>query len=510
MAVKESLRNVSGGKETKREHMRAQGHMPPRVKYDSVDSTGPGNSRSSSDGNGLDETHPELSDTWKHMGTFSGIVDRKGRVQFATEEPVKALGYTEDDLIGKPFWESTWFKPSQAAQDLVKECLLGALGGSCVECRVDTYDKEGDTYPMTFIMSPMKGKDGGIVSIVAHPGLATHKVESEANNAEQELLKKVNDRLLSVFELTQEGYFETDATGKLTLASPHCANLLGYQSTDDLVGRWASDYWVDAVDKSKVFELLEEQGKVESHETSLLNRNGGEIPVEIYARAVTDDKGVVVESRFVFCDISEKKSWAQKLMDDSAATEAEESDLADVELAWANWMDESDDGVGVIQDGMVVFANPTLAEMAGYDSVAGLEGRSVPEVFSTESVSEVSSVEDWANGGYFRSPLNLGLVKRDGKVATVETSIIPGPHEGTSYSIVIVREILNRGHVRDDSNNGKERFEALWSNPLQMAFVNDLKGRFIEANEATLDLLGYTLDEMMASRTRPYHVSKAL
>ena len=496
MAVKESLRNGTGGKETKREQMRAQGHMPPRAKYESGDNTGTGKQESSKYGDGPDGLHQEHSDNWQQMDLFSGIVDRKGRVQFATEEPMKALGYTEDDLIGKPFWESSWFRRSQTSQDLVKECLLGALGGDSLECRVDTYNKGGDASPVTFIMSPMKGKDGGIVSIVAHLGLAKHEVESSASDEDLELIKEASDRLVSVFELTQEGYFETDATGNLTLASPHCVEVLGYGSSEAMVGRSASDYWVDAIDKSKVFELLEERGKVESHETALLNRNGSEVPVEVSARTVTDDAGVVVGNRFIFTDISEKKSWAQKLMDDSAAGESGKADLADVELAWAPWMDESDDGIGVVQDGMVVFANPALAEMAGYDSVAGLEGREVPEVFSTKSASGKSSVEDWATGGIFRSPLNLGLVMCGGKVVTVETSIIPGPHEGTTYSIVVVREVEDKGHVGGDLDEGQARFAALWSNPLQMAFVNDLKGRFTEANEATLNLLGYTLDEI--------------
>lgn len=45
------------------------------------------------------------------LGKFTGIVDRKGRLQFASEAPLKALGYAEEDILRKPFWEAEWFRP---------------------------------------------------------------------------------------------------------------------------------------------------------------------------------------------------------------------------------------------------------------------------------------------------------------------------------------------------------------------------------------------------------------
>jgi PAS domain S-box-containing protein len=119
------------------------------------------------DGSVSDKDSKKYLDSLKAMSNFSSIVDRKGRTQFAADDAVKALGYTEDDILRKPFWEASWFSDSPESQRVVKQGVLDALAGQRVECRVQALTKEGTSIPVTFNISPLKGPEGAVVGIVA-------------------------------------------------------------------------------------------------------------------------------------------------------------------------------------------------------------------------------------------------------------------------------------------------------------------------------------------------------
>ena len=147
-----------------------------------------------------EKSQEQLRDVLDLMSKFSGVVDRKGRLQFASEAAVKALGYSEDDILKKPFWEAGWFAKSPQSQKSIKQSVLGALGGESAQCQVETFTKDGESIPVTFTMHPLKGKDGDIVSIVAETdALLEDETEESSEVAEKDAS--------STAPFMQEAYF---------------------------------------------------------------------------------------------------------------------------------------------------------------------------------------------------------------------------------------------------------------------------------------------------------------
>ncbi|MDY6833330.1 MAG: PAS domain S-box protein [Chloroflexota bacterium] len=102
------------------------------------------------------EDHPHHKDIHL-LYDFSAILDRSGIVQFATESPIEALGYSESDIIGKVFWDTRWFAKSVESQRRIKECALAASHGENNQCKTKVLTKDGKIIPVTFAVSSLKG-----------------------------------------------------------------------------------------------------------------------------------------------------------------------------------------------------------------------------------------------------------------------------------------------------------------------------------------------------------------
>lgn len=111
------------------------------------------------------EDHPPHKDVHL-LHDFSAILDRSGRVQFATESPIEALGYNESDIIGKIFWDTRWFAKSAESQRRIKECTLAASRGESTQCNTKVLAKDGTIIPVTFAVSSLKGTRADHVCLV--------------------------------------------------------------------------------------------------------------------------------------------------------------------------------------------------------------------------------------------------------------------------------------------------------------------------------------------------------
>ena len=56
----------------------------------------------------------------------------------------------------------------------------------------------------------------------------------------------------------------------------------------------------------------------------------------------------------------------------------------------------------------------------------------------------------------------------------------------------VSHDITERKQVEDKLRESEERYKALFDRSLDFVYLNDFEGRFIDANDAALNRLGYT------------------
>jgi PAS domain S-box-containing protein len=243
------------------------------------------------------------TDSRASLRKFNAVADRKGRLQFASAASVEPLGYTEDDLLRKPFWESRLFSQSPKSQKAIKDSILAALQGESTECQVQAFTSDGESLPVTFNIGPLTGTDGDIVGITAQTEtlgaidevVTTEEIRSPGPSQED---------LDIILDLLQEGYLESDSLDELTQANASAARLLGFHSPEDLIGQRTADLWADLEERDRFLVELSRKSQVRAFRASLEGREGTEIPIELNAQIRTDSRGEIVGSRYVFSEIT--------------------------------------------------------------------------------------------------------------------------------------------------------------------------------------------------------------
>ncbi len=120
----------------------------------------------------------------------------------------------------------------------------------------------------------------------------------------------------SIFDNALEGIYQVDLNGKIISANRSLAEILGYNSPQDLINT-VNDYWtevfVDSSLKPMIIAEMEKNNKIRGLEFEAYKKNGEIIWVLIYARNIRDKNGISVMYEGNMIDITRRKK-AEKLL----------------------------------------------------------------------------------------------------------------------------------------------------------------------------------------------------
>lgn len=167
--------------------------------------------------------------------------------------------------------------------------------------------------------------------------------------------------------------------------------------------------------------------------------------------------------------------------------------LGESEEKFRNVVERANDGICIIQDRLVKYANPQMAEMYG---------GSVEEIINTPFVNyihpdDIPMVINRYNqrmaGEQVPSVYEITLRCKDGREVYGELNIGLINYLGKPAELVIVRDVTERKRAEEDL---KLRAYLL-NNATDSIFLLDLEGNVIYANEAACQIHGYTWEEFM-------------
>jgi PAS domain S-box-containing protein len=139
------------------------------------------------------------------------------------------------------------------------------------------------------------------------------------------LIDEQREQYQSIFENAIEGIFQTTTDGKILKSNQAFAELLGYQSSEELesiITNTALQLYQLPGDGKRFMESLEKEGHIREFETRLKQKDGKIITVLLNAQAIVDEKG---ETRFyqgMIEDISERRRIEEYKIARDAAEES--------------------------------------------------------------------------------------------------------------------------------------------------------------------------------------------
>jgi PAS domain S-box-containing protein len=230
--------------------------------------------------------------------------DRETRITFVNSKMTTMLGYSEEEMLGRPFYE--FMEPG------IRDSYLDRIGrrhhGVSEKYELELIRKDGQRICTLVSAAPLRDAWSNVIGSFAVISDITEQKRSE------QALRESEAKFRSLFESMQDVYYRGDASGRLVLTSPSGARLLGYDNVEELVGcDIAETMYSVSSDRQAFLAAIQEQGFVRDYEVVLRKRDGTPVIVSTNSRLNRDDQGRLTGVEGVFFDITERKKAEEAL-----------------------------------------------------------------------------------------------------------------------------------------------------------------------------------------------------
>jgi len=180
-------------------------------------------------------------------------------------------------------------------------------------------------------------------------------------------------------------------------------------------------------------------------------------------------------------------------------TEAERA-LRESEERYRNLVERAHDGIVLIQDRIIRFANTSMAMMLGY-TISEMVGSAFTKYVNEKEVSKlIDRYQRRIEGESVPSTYETVLQRRDGSLINVELNAGLITSGDRPADLVFVRDITERRKMEQALRESEERFRSLVENINEILFTTDMRGRVSYVSPVIERLSGFAVDEIVGRR----------
>jgi len=407
------------------------------------------------------------------------------------------LDYTREDFIGKALWDIGPFRQVQQSKAafrelLKKECIryedlpLETRTGRRVNVEFvsNVYTVDGARVIQCNIRDITARKQGE--ENFAAQGRDLAKQVKKLARSSQDLEEKTAT-LQSVLDSMSEGLVVADAQGKFLIWNPAADKLLG-PAADIEASQWSHHYGLFLPDNVTPFPTnqlpLVRAIRGETSSTVMLVRSPGFVDgifVEAYASPLRDSEGRLNGGVVAFRDVTQSKRAEGSLREYERVVEGLEEMILVVDRKYR-----------------YVIANRAFLNFRG---VRGEQvvGHYVDEVVGKDVFGAL--VKEKMDECFLGKPVQYEMSYDFPGVGTRDLSVsylpIRGPN-GVDRIACVLRNVTERKLAEETLRKSEERFsKAFCNNPLAITISTEAEGRYLDVNDAFLDLLGYRREQVI-------------
>ena len=277
-----------------------------------------------------------------------------------------------------------------------------------------------------------------------------------------------------------EGIYRSLPGGGFLDVNPAMARILGFESPAQLLlecARDAASLYVDADQAARTHARLQAGERLDRVRSRVRRRDGSVIWVSENARAIYDEQGKVL-------------FYEGSLVDITAQVEAEQA-LRQSRTLYQVLVENSRDGVFLIQRGAVAFANRALADILGYtvEELTGIQYMSLVDPADLEA-QQARRAEREA-GSSDPQVYEIHLRRRDGQVILCEVRADAVDYEGDIASTGTLRDVTEERARQRAVAEAELRYRELFENSPAGLFRTRLDGQIMEVNPMLARIMGY-------------------
>ncbi len=135
-------------------------------------------------------------------------------------------------------------------------------------------------------------------------------------------------------------------------------------------------------------------------------------------------------------------------VEDVTAQRAEVERLREAEARYRALVDGCPDGIAVIREGRIVYANPRMLELLGARDGAAIAGALLLEFVDPDAIPRVIAALRALSEGAAHAPVEATFMRLDRKRVRLELSGLVAPFEGSRAVIVFARDVSRRHELQ--------------------------------------------------------------
>ena len=292
-----------------------------------------------------------------------------------------------------------------------------------------------------------------------------------------------------LFLSASEGIYRSLPRGGFLDANPAMARILGYDSPAELLiarGNRSRDIYVDQASDQHDHDRLLELGRIDQVRVQVYRRDGSRIWVSENARVIRDPAGQPI-------------FFEGTLEDITAQVEAEQA-LAQSQNLYQVLLDNSRDGVFLIQRGTIRFANPAMAAMLGYPPGELIGMRYMDLVDPGDAPAQDERRRQRESGSRELQMYEINMIARDGHRVLGEVRADAVNYQGEIASTGTLRDVTDERKRERALVEAERRYRELFEDSPVGLFRSSLSGEICEVNPAMASMLGFSSPESLKHR----------
>lgn len=239
-----------------------------------------------------------------------------GLVELCNKTVASSLGYEKSELIGQPVLD-LYHPDSLTAAKAVFEQFRTT--GEVRDAELQLQRRDGSKIDVSLRVTSIRDADGNVIR--------SRSVWRDITIRKQALaaLRERDIRIAALLDSTAEGIYGLDLEGNCTFVNKACAELLGYESPEDFLGRNMHELvhykHLDGTpypnSECQIYKAFRQNRGVHVDDEVFWKKDGSSFPAEYWSHPVFQD-GELTGSVLTFIDITDRKELenAQKRLNE--------------------------------------------------------------------------------------------------------------------------------------------------------------------------------------------------
>ncbi len=388
------------------------------------------------------------------------------------DRPVDAIKHNPTDFVEAVHPED---------RSLVERTMAELSSGSSIDFEFRILDEHGEARWIWAKGEPICDDSDDIIRLVGFSrDITERKTHEEELETEREFIDQALDTLNDVF-------YVLGSDGRLERWNRRLEQITG-RSSEEIAETSAIGFF-PVEERDRILAAINET-LVEGHatvEANIETSDGTLIPHEFTGRRLTNAAGEVLGLVGIGRNITTRKERKRELKETKSKYEAV--------------VEQSNDGIRIVQDGTVIFVNERFAELVGRPK-GELLGKPAdafvaPEYKETLNAHRKSRLS--GEDGPSPNQYELELETTSGDRRAVEISVTKIEYHGVPASLSIFRDIEERKQREKQLQRNVRRFEAMFNDPNILVGLLETDGTVIDVNETALSYIDHELDAIVGS-----------